>query len=1009
MAYRLLPILAVLWHLTFSAQAQREYVFNRLSIQDGLLSNNILCVWQDEKGFLWIGTENGLQRHDGYSFRTILQRQVDQILRDGKNNVWIRSGKSVGLFNPSTFAFTEVSVEGDISKFDISTFWLNTDASKNIYLIIRNSDCKYYDSGSHQFTRKANPFTIPDNLRMINVVEDTIKKRYWVHTYEGIGYYDIRSKQYYSTKNNAQHDTLLSNKNLSGLVSHFYIDQSYRFWIQSWVNSDMRFTCFDGKTNTYTHDTAGLSDKNYFDVYAFKQFNDTTFFVYGKNCLRLRDNDRFVNMGGPLYNPYAIRFNTVYQVFEDRERILWFATDNGLYNTTGNINRNLHIILAESKSNASINALYEDENNYLWMGTWGEGVIVADPLKGRVKDGESLLQFPDGFTKLTWTICPFKRSNDIWIGCQEGRLLVYNTVTKKSRYHRPPAFRNSTIRHIVGDNKNRLWIGLHNGDVLICDNPGEPITDKSFRLVKNFTGYITKILFTPDGRISIAANGQGIYIFDAANEKIVETLDKSTISSPIIGNIRDILSVNDSIDLWAGDQLGIYHKKTKQVSLVSQYDNLPIGSLYSLQKDLNNDCWIASSNGIYKYNPVSHNLTRYSQRDGLLTIHNSSYIPETSIRLHNNFLAFAGNQHLVAFNPAQYKSSSVPPNVLISGFQLNNHYLQMDSLMSLKSIRLPYSGHSFSIEFASMSFMQHEKLNYEYMLEGSDEPWTSLKSPLPIKYNLLPHGHYRFLVRARDAEGNYSKETTALPIYIAPPFWKTIWFYILITSLVAGILYYLHRLRLQRLLQVEKVRSRLARDLHDDMGSTLSTINILSNIAILQSPLDEKVSKEYMTTINTSTTQMMESMDDIVWSINPVNDSFTKVLARMKEVAGSNLEANEIEYDFEVAPSVKDLNFSMEVRRDIFLVFKEALNNIIKYSKCTHVKFKLSRSAKDFVLLVEDNGVGFDPELRAQSSRNTRGNGLKNMKKRAESINGQLVVDSAPGKGTRVSFAVPIT
>jgi len=187
------------------------------------------------------------------------------------------------------------------------------------------------------------------------------------------------------------------------------------------------------------------------------------------------------------------------------------------------------------------------------------------------------------------------------------------------------------------------------------------------------------------------------------------------------------------------------------------------------------------------------------------------------------------------------------------------------------------------------------------------------------------------------------------------------------------------------------------------MGSTLSTINILSNIALKQIPLEEKTSKEYMSTINNSTTQMMESMDDIVWSINPVNDSIVKVLARMKEVAGSVLEPNNIDYQFHTDNAVKDLNFSMEWRRDIFLLFKEALNNIVKYSKARNVSVTLKKSGKSFQLIVEDDGIGFDINARVSA---IRGNGLKNMKKRAETINGQLDVVSEPGKGTRVNLTV---
>lgn len=1007
MAFRFLAPFLLACLLAHIARGQKEFVYNRLSVQDGLLSNNVLCVWQDEKGFLWIGTENGLQRHDGYAFRTILQRRIEQIITDNKNRVWVRSGNSIGLFNPSSFAFQEVAISAGSATLSGASLHLDRDASQRVYLIIKNIGCRYYSEVKKQFTPEANPFRLPDSLRIINIAEDSIKQRFWVQTFDGLGYYDLKTKEYYSWKNNPHADPLLAHPAMSGLIAHFYIDHAYKFWIQAWVKSDARFLCFDGRNNQFTTDTAGLASAgngSYFDVYDFVEFNDSSFFVYGRNCLRIRDNNRFVNLRGPLYNPYTIQYNTVNQVMEDREKILWFATDNGLYNTTGNINRNLHIVLAEDPDKAAINALYEDEHGHLWLGTWGDGLIVVDPGSGQISEAGSLRKFTDGFTKLIWTISGNRIFHETWVGCQEGRLLVYHNETKQTRYYRPPAFRNSTIRQIVSDAMGTNWIGLQNGDVFKCASPANPGSDSAFRLLRNFGGHITRIQPDAKNRLWVAASNQGVYIINTATGTLLTKLDHANTAWNGIGNTRDLLHLNDSITLMAGDQLGIYNSAARTLEQITHYNGLPLGSLYTLQKDLNNDCWIGSSNGIYRFNLLTKQLTRYSQRDGLLTIHNSSYIPETSISLRNGYLAFAGNQHFVSFNPGYYKPKVQPPNVVITGFQLNNRYLPIDSLENLASIQLPYSGHSFTIEYAAMSFLQHEKLTYEYKLEGSNEEWSEQRSPQPVKYTLLPHGHYNFLVRVRDAEGNYSHSTTRLSIFVAPPFWKTYWFYICIALLLAGLLFYLHRLRLQRLLHVEKVRSRLARDLHDDMGSTLSTINILSNIALMQSPLEEKASKEYMSTINQSTTQMMESMDDIVWSINPVNDSFPKVLARMKEVAGTVLEPKNIEYNFDVAPAVRELNLSMEIRRDIFLIFKEALNNIVKYSQCSHVQFTLTRSHGHLLLEIADNGVG----VRGVENGQTRGNGLKNMKKRAESMQGELKVGSAPGVGTRVSLKVPI-
>ena len=1002
--------LAILVSLSFNSQVifSQNFTFNRLSIQDGLLSNNVLCSWQDDKGYLWLGTENGLQRFDGYVFRTILLQRIDQIIKDKKGRVWMRSGKNIGTFDPTRHIFSPSKIEGENSELDPARLKLKTDRSGNVFLIVNGKNCQFFNEGSNQFGRAYNPFNIPDSIRIIEVVDDPLKNRYWIAAYNGLGYWDKKTRTYYNYNNNTQNDFLLSNEYFKGLVSGFFIDIKNRYWITAWKGSAWKAFCYDAKLGKYTDDTTGIANAgngSYFDIYGYETLKDSTTIIYGLNCLRIWINGEFTELRSSLENPFAIQFNTVNTVFQDRDSIIWFSTDNGLYSTSGTIRQSLRLILSQERGNASINSLFQDDMNQIWIGTWGRGAFISNEGDRFVFAPLEKLYSQDGFTKLTWSISQHPITGEMWIGCQEGRLILYNNKTKSHRLFRPAIFRNSTIRQILAEHNGTMWIGLNNGDLIKYDEKSTILKDTSFRKVQHFDGFISKMKFDSRGNLWVSVNGKGIFVLDTQIEQTVKQYGDQKGGAEITSSTRDILPMNDSIYLLAADKLGLLNILNDSIETISSLNNFLLGRTFSLQMDNNNNCWIATSNGIFKFNPINKNITRYTQRDGLITVFNSSYIPEVSLKLRNNKLIFAGNRHLVLFDPGKYVSTQSPPDVLITGFQLNHRYLPEDSVNQLKKIRLPYNNNSFTIEFAALDYFQHDKITYEYRLTGSNEGWVAMGKPGAIKYNLLPPGNYQFQVRSVNSEGLYSKNTTSLNIYIAPPFWKTIWFYLLIGVLVAAILFYLHRLKVERLLHIEKVRSRLARDLHDDMGSTLSTINILSNIALNQTPLDEKASKGYMTTINTSTTTMMESMDDIVWSINPINDSLPKVLARMKEMAGNVLEPNNIDYQFETDPGIRNLNFSMEWRREIFLIFKEALNNIIKYSKCTKVLFTLKKEGRSFVFMIEDNGLGFDLDARSPA---TRGNGLKNMKKRAEMINASLQLESQPGKGTRLMLNIPV-
>ncbi|WP_336515067.1 two-component regulator propeller domain-containing protein [Pollutibacter soli] len=988
----------------------QDYIFNRFSTKDGLLTNNILSMVQDSSGYLWLGTENGLQRYDGNFFRVILNERIDQIISDSSHRIWIRSGKKLGIFNPTNFSLVNVIYEPGNTGGHEEAPNLRKDASGNVF-IINEKGCQYFDDSKKSFSQKNNPFIVPDSISIINVVEDKKRRRYWIISQKGLGYWDSKTTSFYSAGNNLQKDPLLASKLLSKTIVNFFIDASNRYWIESENNSTKNFFCYDAVKNQFTSDTTGLADAgngSHFEVKGFTQYHDSVIAVYGLNCLRINNGGSFQELRDTRgHNPYGIYFNVVSAIIEDREGIVWIATDDGLYNTLGTLGRNIHAIFQMEKFRSFVKSVIEDSKQKLWIGTWGRGIFTITTNPGiypQVAKPQQL-QFSDSLSKLNWSICEDKTSGRIWFGCELGRLMIYDTNSDKASLHHFTVFKDKHLKQIVEDRNGSMWIGLSDGTLLQNTNPAGTPSDSSFQKVWAFEGGISKLYFINESQLWVAVEGKGIFLFDTQAGKILRSFDGSNSDAQWITEVKDILQLTDSTWLLAAGQVGVLNVNSSIVEFSGTIDNLSIGNASTLQRDVNGNCWIGSSNGLFKYNPKTGSLTKYSQYDGLITVHNNSYIPETSLRMDDNRLVFAGNQHLLVFDPDDYRVMKSPPDVTITGFQLNNRYLPADSLQQLNRIRLPYTNSSFSIEFASISFSLLGKLTYEYKLEGVDAGWTTLKTVVPVKYNFLPPGNYTFLVRAKNDEGQYSKQTTSIAIRIVPPFWRTPWFYLLMGAIIASVLFYLHRLRLERLLQIEKVRSRLARDLHDDMGSTLSTVNILSNIALQQTPLDEKTSKEYMSTINSSTGQMMEAMDDIVWSINPVNDSMAKVLARMKEVAGSVLEPIHVEYRFQVDEDVMGVNFSMESRREIFLIFKEALNNIVKYAQCNNVLFTLKKDGGDFVLTIKDDGKGFDAEARTPS---TRGNGLKNMRKRTENLNGSISIDSEPGKGTRLRIAMPI-
>lgn len=1012
-------ILFLLLLCYFPARSQ-ECAFNHLSMKDGLASNQVNCLWQDKKGFLWIGTGNGLQRYDGYHFfspyygngaNSLPRLPVNQIIADTVGRMWIRMGKTMGIFDPATLRFRPVTVAANTPIPDANEYYLRKDSKGNIFLVVHRHGWLYFDPASFSFREDKIPFVIPRSFELTDVWDDAQNGYWWIIGRQGLAMYDSKTKQLYNYAHNPINHPLLKDRRLTKKVFTFYIDKQRRYWLISRAMPEDKtiFYCFDEHTQTYKKDTAGLSamGQGYFELHSFTELADTTL-IYGLNCLGIRINGQFIPMHNYNHHHnshFEVEFNIVNAALLDREKILWIATDDGLYCSTSFTSSSMHLMLGQKQGWSVFTSLLEPQAGSLWVGTWPRGVLPRGA-KDLSKQENGLYKNvpPDTNYKLTRHMYQHSRSGNIWIGCQKGRLIIYDTAKDRSSFIHPAVFNEKNIRQIAEDTNGNLWFGTQNG-LLVKWRKGATLHDSSFHLLQQLPSDVLRLYTDKQGLLWIALSGNGVMVINPVTGQLVKHYNSTNSNEKLYGNhIRDIVQLNDSMYAFAADVLELLNIRTGAIIRAGNYNQWPVGPVLTMQTDNDNQLWLSTPNGIYKYNYARQFFIRYSQWDGLITVHNTSYQMETSLKLRNGRIVFAGNQNLVSFDPREYRLTGIPPDVSIVGFKLFNDYLPVDSLLQLQKVQLNYTQHSITLEFAAPGFTRIDKLSYYYKLEGADDDWRRVEGPLQVNFTLLPPGKYKFLVRAGNEEGHFSR-ITSLPITILPPFWQTGWFYSLVLLLTTTLLYYLYRLRINRLLHVEKIRSRLARDLHDDMGSTLSTINILSNMAAKKVTTDQEASRDYMTRISNNSSRIMEAMDDIVWSISPANDSMRKITARMKEFAGNLLEASDIEYSFQVDDVVKEMSFDMEWRREIFLVFKEAITNIVKYAHCTQVHIKLQKQKGHLVMTIADNGRGFSQDTESSS---LRGNGIKNMRKRAAAMNSSLEITSVPHTGTSVTLKVPL-
>ena len=375
----------------------------------------------------------------------------------------------------------------------------------------------------------------------------------------------------------------------------------------------------------------------------------------------------------------------------------------------------------------------------------------------------------------------------------------------------------------------------------------------------------------------------------------------------------------------------------------------------------------------------------------------SALSKEPLINKRNEMILMSSVQKgFVVFNLDSILDPVSPGIVRFANIKLDEKDLSLDSLIKVGTVRLKYNGYSsIHFKFSDYSLIDQDKIKYEYTLyNGGDSAWNIIEGDPELSFTRITPGNYKLLIRAGNGFGEYSPVVTVFNLSIVPPFTQTIWFIVLIVVIISVVLYGIYRYRLQQIKKLQIIRNNIASDLHDDIGSTLNSISIYSEVA------KQQAGKEIpaLDLIGINSRKIIESMSDIVWTINPENDSFEKVIVRMRSFAHQLLKAKKVEYTFEVDEKLNTVALPMQVRKNFYLVFKEAITNLVKYSCASRVAISLNADNKTIILIIRDNGIGIP--LNSE----TQGNGLMNMKRRAEEIRAHLNIISANGEGTGIEL-----
>lgn len=1013
-AIRLVFIFSYL--IQFNAWAQNlMYPFEHFNEQNGLTAP-VRKIIQDQLGFIWLGTSDGLYRYDGKTFKVFRNKLGDStsipnnIINDlcvhPNGNIWIASNGGLCYFDYRDNYFHQIRLPENLEKTD----------RYRVHSVISD----YF--GQIWLTTKTTAHQLSDDFRISQSLSLPFHNNYSITKI----YPDADNRCYIGTNTGA----LVRINLCSGKVQTIQIEskESIRqdllttiMEICPYVNDTLLIASwYGGIHKVYFTDSTQASipisnelgndlQKNVVTGIA-KIKPDFWWAVTQGAGIFFFDpvHERYLNqIRHDILRPTGLSDNYISDVFLDNSGIIWIGTDDGLNKYDRLSHQFFSLSIPVQKHENSIyrrpSCILEDRKQepgkYLWISVPGVGLFhynrkehdfefIPLNIEGKNPIGENRI----------YDMC-YNDENRMVL-CLASGIYYFNEETKKLEPFFSSAIGNLlNTRKFVQDKKGNYWFTvaskgiykyLQERDTLIHyfnqpENSNSLPDNSVFCVMEDHDGYIW--IGTQNRGLSRLNPVDGSFLHFEHRKLQARTLPDN--------NINDLYE-DPAHFLWIATENGLarMNPARNEFKVFTTSEGLSNNDIFFITPDKTGRLWLGTNNGLCVLNPGDGSIINYSQMDGLP----SNRIDGASLCSADGALYFGTPSMISGCNPTSLVKNERSPKVFIIALKVHGEEIPLSRTgQRLKEVHLNYNENNFSADFIALNFTNSAKNKYAYILEGYDHHWMYCGGLTSTTYTNLSGGRYTFRVRAANNDGVWSTLDDTLDIIIKPPFWSTWWFYLAVALSVFLLIYIYFRLKIRQILNLQQLRLDIARDLHDDIGSTLSSIHMTSSMPE-QLMKSGKSQHEVFEIIQSASRKAMEMMNDIVWSIKPENDKPEMMLNRMRQFASEILEPAGIEFQFSVEEKSYHFIVPLRIRKDLFMIFKEALNNLAKYSKAKQANIELLLEGSELKLMIEDNGIGFD-KLSVH-----KGNGLKNMADRAKAVGAKFNLDTSPGDGTRIEL-----
>ncbi len=680
----------------------------------------------------------------------------------------------------------------------------------------------------------------------------------------------------------------------------------------------------------------------------------------------------------------------IYTLFEDREGSLWVGAQDGLYCLTPA--RFTAYTTREGLTRNNVMSVYEDSSGAICIGTWGGGLRRLED--GRISPGGESQPLQEGEVLALHE----GRDGSLWVGLDHGGGLIRVKGGSEALFARAPDLFEAAIRVVHEDRAGALWIGTSRG--LNRFQGGR------------FTGYTTEnglagnmilaLCEEPGAGLWIGTDG-GLSRWDGA------TFSRLAVPGGPSTNWVNALYLDDRQTLWVGTRGGgLCRLKDRQFTAYTTRQGLFSDEVYEILEDNSGFFWMSCRRGIFRVHRkqlddlaqgirTSLSCTAFGRADGLPSVQCNGVAKPAGWKGRDGRLWFPTIRGVVAVRPG-IETNDRPPPVVIEEVTVGGRLLRSAALPASNSanLRVPAGWGRIEIHYTALSFKAPEKNRFRYRLEGIDSAWVDAGAHRSASYDNVAPGRHRFRVVACNNDGVWNEDGAVLMLEFAPHFWQTWWFKALGVAALVLLLMVLYRSRVGRLRAIENLRIQIAANLHDDVGARLTKVSMLTELADRETK-DNHPGKTYIRNAFGTVREITRAMDEIVWTINPKNDTLDHLANYIFQYAQEYFQDTGINCRLDVPAQLPDRPVSTEVRHNLFMAVKEALNNALKHAHATEVRIGLGVNDGRTTITVTDNGRGF-----SVSQAQGKGDGLQNMKERLEQIGGCLILQSEPGRGTNI-------